>query len=159
MVDERGRDKNQICNDARRVKNEMRDNYRFIHPARASHFRSMRKTVSISEDLGHQCDWRTCRSRRGILDASRKLCRKILGCVGLLIGCHSILRPSVSRLRVTSHVLWQNLYASYSSRARELVNSNLVAAHEVLRVVDELLIKPINFDVDDPSRLINGHSN
>jgi hypothetical protein len=32
MVNERGRDKNQICNGGRRVENEMRDNYRFILP-------------------------------------------------------------------------------------------------------------------------------
>jgi hypothetical protein len=37
-------------------KNEMRDNYRFILPARASHFQSMIKTVSIPEDLGRRCD-------------------------------------------------------------------------------------------------------
>jgi hypothetical protein len=96
MVDERGRDKNQICNGGRRVENEMRDNYQFILPMRVSHFRSMRKTVSIPEDLGHRCDWRTCHSRRGILGASRKFRPKILGCAGLLIGCHSIMWPSVS---------------------------------------------------------------
>jgi hypothetical protein len=56
MVDERGRDKNQICNGGRRAENEMRDNYRFILPARASYFRSMSKTVSIPKDLGHRCD-------------------------------------------------------------------------------------------------------
>jgi hypothetical protein len=72
MVDEKGRDKNQICNGGRRVKNEMRDNYRFILLARASHFRSMSKIVSIPEDLGHRCDWRTSCSRRGILNTSRK---------------------------------------------------------------------------------------
>jgi hypothetical protein len=54
-------------------------------------FRSVSKTVSIPEDLGHQCDWRTYHSRRGILDASRKFRRKILGCAELLIECHSIL--------------------------------------------------------------------
>jgi hypothetical protein len=43
-----------------------------------------------SLDPFYWCDWRTCRSRRGILDASRKFHRKILGCAGLLIGCHSI---------------------------------------------------------------------
>jgi hypothetical protein len=72
MVDERGRDKNQICNGGRTVENEMRDNYQFILPVRVSHFRSVSKTVSIPEDLGHQCDWRTCLSRHGILDASRR---------------------------------------------------------------------------------------
>jgi hypothetical protein len=57
---------------------------------RVSHFRSMSKTVSIPEDLGHRCNWRTCHSRCGIVDALRKFHRKILGCVGLLIGCRSI---------------------------------------------------------------------
>jgi hypothetical protein len=56
MVDERGRDKNQICNGGRRAKNEMRDNYQFILLARASHFRYVSKIVSISEDLGRWCD-------------------------------------------------------------------------------------------------------
>jgi hypothetical protein len=55
MVDNRGRDKNQICNGGRRAENDMRDNYRFILPIRASHFRSMSTTVSIPDDLGH---WR-----------------------------------------------------------------------------------------------------
>jgi hypothetical protein len=89
---------------------------------------------------------------------SRKFRRKILGCAGLLIGCYSILWPSVSRLRATSHVLWQNLHTSYPSRARESVDSNLAAACKVLGVVDELLMNPVNFYVDDPSRLINGRS-
>jgi hypothetical protein len=35
---------------------------------------------------------------------------------------------------------------------------DLAAACEVLGVVDELLMNPINFHVDDPSLLINGHS-
>jgi hypothetical protein len=98
-------------------------------------------------------------SKCGILDTSIKFHRKILGCAGLLIRCHSILRPSVPRLRVTFHVLWQHLHASYPSRACESVDSNLVAAREVLGVVDELLMNPINFHVDDRSHLINGHSN
>jgi hypothetical protein len=34
---------------------------------------------------------------------------------------------------------------------------NLAVAHEVLGVVDELLMSPVNFHVDDPSLLINGH--
>jgi hypothetical protein len=38
------------------------------------------------------------------------------------------------------------------------VDSNLAAACEVLRVVDELLMNPVNFHVDDPSDLINGCS-
>jgi hypothetical protein len=36
------------------------------------------------------------------------------------------------------------------------VDLNLVAAHEVHGVVDELLMIPVNFHVDDPSLLING---
>jgi hypothetical protein len=91
MLDERGRDKNQICNGGRTTENGMRDNYRFILPVRTSHFRSVSKTISIPEDLGCRRNWRTCHSRRGILDASRKFRQKILGCVGHLIGCHSIL--------------------------------------------------------------------
>jgi hypothetical protein len=91
MVDERGRYKNQIYNGGRRAENGMRDNYRIILQERVSHFRSMSKIVSILEDLGHRCDWRTCHSRRGILDASRKFWQKILGYAGLFIGCHSIL--------------------------------------------------------------------
>jgi hypothetical protein len=57
MVDDRCRDENQICNGGRREENEMRDNYRFILPLRASHFRSMSKTVSIPQNLGCRCDW------------------------------------------------------------------------------------------------------
>jgi hypothetical protein len=72
MVDERGRDENEICSGGRTVENGMQDNYRFILPVRASHFRSMSKTVPIPEHLGHQHDWRTCCSRCGILDTSRK---------------------------------------------------------------------------------------
>jgi hypothetical protein len=56
-------------------------------------------------------------------------------------------------------VLWQHLHASYPSRVRELVDSSLAAAREVLGVVDELLMNPVNFHVDDPSLVINGHSN
>jgi hypothetical protein len=80
-----------------------------------------------------------------------------LNCAGLLIGCHSILRPSVLGLRATFHVLWQHLHASYPSLAHESMELNLAVAHEVLGVVDELLICPVNFHVDDPSLLINGH--
>jgi hypothetical protein len=74
----------------------MWDNYRFIFPARASHFRSVSKTVSIPEDLDRRFDWRTCCGRCGILDVPRKFHRKFLGCAGLLVGCYSILWPSVS---------------------------------------------------------------
>jgi hypothetical protein len=86
----KGEIKIKYANGGRRVDNDMWDNYRFILPMRASHFRSVRKTVSITEDLGRWCDWKTCRSRCGILEASRKFCRKILDYDGLLIGCHSI---------------------------------------------------------------------
>jgi hypothetical protein len=55
-------------------------------------------------------------------------------------------------------VLWQYLHASYPSRARELVDSNLVVARKVLGVVDELLINHVDFHVDNPSHLINGRS-
>jgi hypothetical protein len=72
MVDEKGRDKNQICNDGIMAENGMRDNYWFILSMRASHFRSVSKTISIPEDLGNWYDWRTCCSRRGILNTSRK---------------------------------------------------------------------------------------
>jgi hypothetical protein len=72
MVDERVRDKNQICNGGRRAENEMQDNYLFILPARASHFRFVSKTISIPKDLGHRHDLRTYHSRCGIIDALRK---------------------------------------------------------------------------------------
>jgi hypothetical protein len=62
----------------------MRDNYRFILPVRASHFRFVSKTVSIPKDLGHQRDWRTCHSRRGILDASKKIREKFSVALGFL---------------------------------------------------------------------------
>jgi hypothetical protein len=58
----------------------MRDNYRFILPARVSHFRSVSKTIFIPKDLGCRCDWGTCRSRHGILDASKTFRRKIISC-------------------------------------------------------------------------------
>jgi hypothetical protein len=64
----------------------MRDNYQFILPVRASHFRSVSKIVSIHEDLECRCDWRTCHSRRGILDASRKFWQKLLAALGFLSG-------------------------------------------------------------------------
>jgi hypothetical protein len=38
------------------------------------------------------------------------------------------------------------------------VDSNLAVVCKILGVVDELLMNPINFHVDDPSRLINGRS-
>jgi hypothetical protein len=67
MVDERGRDEKsniQMVQEGQKMKCEI---------------------VSIPEDLGHWCNWRTCHSRRGILDALRKCRRKNLGCILLLI--------------------------------------------------------------------------
>jgi hypothetical protein len=61
-----------------------------------------------------------------------------------------LVRTDHTCLRVGCH--------TYPSRAHESVDSNLAAAREVLRVVDELLMNPINFYVDDPSHLINGCS-
>jgi Na+-transporting NADH:ubiquinone oxidoreductase subunit NqrB len=55
-------------------------------------------------------------------------------------------------------VLWKHLYAPYLSRACILVDSNLVVAHEVLGVVDVLLMNPANFHVVDLSLLSIGRS-
>jgi hypothetical protein len=52
----------KYANGGRMAENKICDNYQFIYPVRVSHFRSMSKTISITEDLGCQCDWRTCRS-------------------------------------------------------------------------------------------------
>jgi hypothetical protein len=130
MVDERGRDKNQLCSGGRTAENRMRDNYQFILPMRASHFRFVSKAASIPEDLGHQRDWRTCNSRHGILDASRKFRRKILGCAGLLIGCHSI-------------PLWSDH------------DHDLVALFGALGIECECLLLPADVELDDPSCNIN----
>jgi hypothetical protein len=46
----------KYANGGRRVENKISDNYQFILLARASHFRSTSKTVSIPEDLGCRCD-------------------------------------------------------------------------------------------------------
>jgi hypothetical protein len=134
MVDERGRDKNQICNGRRSAENRMWDNYRLILPARASHFRSVSKTISIIEDLGHRRDWRTCRSRCGILDASRKFRWKILGYARLLIRCHSIL-------------LWSDH------------DHDLVALFGTLGFECECLLIPADVELDDSSCNINRGSN
>jgi hypothetical protein len=64
MLDERER----AVNGGRRAENKIWDNYWFILLPRASHFRSMSKTVSIPKDLCCRCDWRTYRSWCGILD-------------------------------------------------------------------------------------------
>jgi hypothetical protein len=75
----------KYTNGGRRAENKIWYNYQFILSVAPSHFRSVSKTITIPEDLGRRCDWRTCHSRCGILDASRKICRKILGCAKLLI--------------------------------------------------------------------------
>jgi hypothetical protein len=149
----------KYANGKRRVKNKIWDNYRFILPTRASHFRSVSKIVCKLEDLDYWCDWRTCHSWCGILVAPSGFHWEILGCTGLLIGCHGILLGSfVLRLRATPHVLWYYLHASYHPRAWVSVDSNLAAACEVLGVVDELLMNHINFHVVRSSRLINSCS-
>jgi hypothetical protein len=48
-----GEIKIKYANSGRMAENEMWDNYQFILPMRASHFRFVSKTVSIPEDLGH----------------------------------------------------------------------------------------------------------
>jgi hypothetical protein len=126
MVDENGRDKNQICNGGGRAENEIWDNYRFILPVRASHFRSVSKTVSILEDLGCRCDWRTCHSRHGILGGSRKIHRKILDYTRLLIRCHSI-------------PLWPDR------------DHDLVALFDTLGFECECLLLPVDVELDDPN--------
>jgi hypothetical protein len=64
----------------------------------------------------------------------------------LLVQCNGILLGSfVSRLRVTPHVLWYYLHASYLPRAWLSMDLNLAVACEVPGVVDELLMNPINF--------------
>jgi hypothetical protein len=47
-----GEIKIKYANCGRRAGNEMSDDYRFILLVRASHFRSVSKTVSTPEDLG-----------------------------------------------------------------------------------------------------------
>jgi hypothetical protein len=46
----------KYANGGRRAENKIWDNYRFILLARASHFRSVSKAVSIPKDLGCRCD-------------------------------------------------------------------------------------------------------
>jgi hypothetical protein len=88
------------------------------------------KTVSISEDLGRRCYCRTCHSKRGILDASRKFWQKILGCAGLLIGCHSI-------------PLWSDH------------DHDMVALFGTMGLECECLLLPIDVELDDLSCNIN----
>jgi hypothetical protein len=82
-----------------------------------------------------------------------------LGCTGLLVGCHGVLLESfVSRLRATLHVLWYYLHTSYLPQAWVSVDLKMEAACEVLGVVNDLLMNPINFHVEHSSHLINGCS-
>jgi hypothetical protein len=60
--------------------------YQFILPVRMLHFRSVSKTVSIAEDLGPRCDWKTCHCGCCILDASRKIIEKFSAALGFLSG-------------------------------------------------------------------------
>jgi hypothetical protein len=84
---------------------------------------------------------------------------KFSAALGSLSGVMaSFFGPFVSRLRATPHVLWYYLHTSYLPRAWMSMDLNLIVACEVLRVVDELLMNPINFHVDPSSHLINGCS-
>jgi hypothetical protein len=69
-----------------RWKNQVWDNYWFNLLARASHFRSVSKTVSIPWRLIHRCDWRLWRGRCGMFVVPQKFARWIIGCVRLLSG-------------------------------------------------------------------------
>jgi hypothetical protein len=167
MVDERGRDKNQICNGGRRAENGMRDNCWFILPVRASHFRSVSKTVSIPEDLGHCNDWRTYHSGRGILDALRKFWQKIIGCAGLLIltdssqrsfsrfwslflehsedGPHTLLNGDLRRIPIT-------LTGNCCRNLLNLCLQHLIEAQLVLRSYYEA----VHLDIDVLQELFSG---
>jgi hypothetical protein len=97
MVNERGEIKIKYANGGRMVENEIWDNYRFILPVRTSHFRSVSKTISIPEDLGCRCNWRTYRSWCGILDTSSGFHWEIFGYTRLLVGCHGIAQTDSSQ--------------------------------------------------------------
>jgi hypothetical protein len=64
----------------------MRDNYQFILPARASHFRYVSKTVSIPEDLGHQCDWELVAAGVAFLTRRENFIEKFSAVLGFLSG-------------------------------------------------------------------------
>jgi hypothetical protein len=119
------------------------------------------KTISIPEDLGHRCDWRTCRSRRGFLDASRK----ILGCAGLLVltdssqrsfsrfwslflehsedGPHTLLNGGLRRIPITltgnrcRNLL--NLCLQHLIEAQPVLSSYCEAVHLGIDVLQELV--------------------
>jgi hypothetical protein len=66
------------------------DNYRFTSRWELHIYSLWARLSPYLSRLICQCDWRSCRNWGGILDTLRKFHRKILGCAGLLIGCHSI---------------------------------------------------------------------
>jgi hypothetical protein len=70
MVDERG-EKIQMVKEWWKRKYEITTGY---SPGESESvtFKICEQDISIPKDLSCQCDWRTCRSRRGILDTSKK---------------------------------------------------------------------------------------
>jgi hypothetical protein len=143
----------------------MRDNYRFILSVRASHFRSVSKTVSIPEDLGRWRDWRTRHIRHGILGASSTFHRRILDCAGLLIltdssqrsfswffsiflehiedGPHTLLNRGLRRIPIT--LTWNccrdllNLCLQHLIEAQLVLRSYCEAVHVGIDVLQELV--------------------
>jgi hypothetical protein len=66
------------------------DNYQFISRWELHVYSPRARLSPYLWRLICRCDWRSCLNWRGILDASRKFRREILGCAGHLIGCHNI---------------------------------------------------------------------
>jgi hypothetical protein len=123
------------------------------------------KTVTIPEDLSHQRNWRTCHSRHGILDASRKFHRTILNCIGLLIltdssqrsfsrfwslflehsedGPHTLLNSGFRRIPIT--LTWNccrdlvNLCLQYLTEAQLVLHTYCEAVHLSIDVLQELV--------------------
>jgi hypothetical protein len=123
------------------------------------------KTISIPEDLGSRCNWRTCRSKCGIFDASRRFCRKKFGCAGLLIptdsfqrsfsrflsrfleygedGPHTLLNGGLRRTPIT--LTWNccrdllNLCLQYLIEAQLVLRSYCEVVHYGIDVVQELV--------------------
>jgi hypothetical protein len=119
------------------------------------------KTISIPEDLGHRHDCRTCRSRHGILDASRK----ILSYARLLIltdssqrcfsrfwslflehsddGPHTLLNGGLRRIPIT--LTWNcyknllNLCLQHLIEAQLVLGSYCEAVHLGIDVLQELV--------------------
>jgi hypothetical protein len=125
----------------------------------------MSKTVFIPKDLGCRCDWRTCHSRRGILDVSCKFWRKILGCAGLPIltdssqrsfsrfwslflehsedGSHTLLHGGLRRIPIT--LAWNcyrdllNLCFQHLVEAQLVLRSDCEAVHLGIDILQELV--------------------